>query len=304
MPPTANPSGPTDVIAGTYTMTATNPSGYQLVTCGGSSSPNGAGTSATESVSVPSAAAGVGVFYVTPSSPSTPITKAAGGTSSPTPGTPVTPLSQGTTAGNVTLNPFAATGPLGGLSNNSCSDTSMALWSTGCMQKPAIKLKKSASIDSFSAPGTLVTYSYKVTNTGNVTLDPVVVSDPMAGLSDISCPDTSLGPWDTETCTATYTTTQGDVDHGSISNTGTATGTAPNGQKVMDTSSVCIPACQKPAIKLKKSASIDSFSAPGTLVTYSYKVTNTGNVTLDPVVVSDPMAGLSDISCPDTSLGP
>ena len=65
--PTANPSAPTDVIAGTYTVTATNPSGYQLVTCGGSSSPNGAGTSATESVSVPSGGAGVGVFYVTPS---------------------------------------------------------------------------------------------------------------------------------------------------------------------------------------------------------------------------------------------
>ena len=56
VPATSNPSVPTDVIAGTYTMTATNPPGYQLVSCGGSSSPNGAGTSATESVSVPSAA--------------------------------------------------------------------------------------------------------------------------------------------------------------------------------------------------------------------------------------------------------
>ena len=143
-----------------------------------------------------------------------------------------------------------------------------------------------------------------MTNTGNVTLDPVVVSDPMTGLSDISCPDTSLGPWGTETCTATYTTTQSDVDHGSLCNTGTATGTPPKGDQVTDISSVCIPAVQSPSISVVKTAGIDSFSAPGTLVTYSYKVTNTGNVTLDPVVVSDPMTGLSDISCPDTSLGP
>ena len=75
--------------------------------------------------------------------------------------------------------------------------------------------------------GTPVTYSYKVTNTGNVTLNPVTVTDPMAGLSAISCPSTTLAPRASETCTATYTTTQADVDAGSITNTGTATGTPP-----------------------------------------------------------------------------
>ena len=149
-----------------------------------------------------------------------------------------------------------------------------------------------------------MTYSYKVTNTGNVTLDPVTVTDPMAGLSPISCPATSLAPWVSETCTATYTTTQADVDRGLSENTGTATGTPPSGPPVTAQSSVCIPACRYPSIASKKTASIKSYSAPGTLVTYSYKVTNTGNVTLDPVTVTDPMAGLSPISCPATSLAP
>ena len=171
-------------------------------------------------------------------------------------------------------------------------------------QSPSISVVKTANVTSFSAPGTLITYSYKVTNTGNVTLDPVVVSDPMTGLSDLSCPHTSLGPLATETCTATYTTTQGDVDHGSLCNTGTATGTPPKGEPVTDTSSLCIPAEQSPSISVVKTANVTSFSAPGTLITYSYKVTNTGNVTLNPVVVSDPMTGLSDLSCPHTSLGP
>ncbi len=63
VPPASNPSAPTGVTAGTYTMTATDPPGFHLATCGGSSSPDGAGTSATESVSVPSGGAGEGLFY-------------------------------------------------------------------------------------------------------------------------------------------------------------------------------------------------------------------------------------------------
>ena len=47
-------------------MTATAPPGYQLVVCGGSSTPNSSGSSATESVTVPSGGAGVGIFYVVP----------------------------------------------------------------------------------------------------------------------------------------------------------------------------------------------------------------------------------------------
>ena len=81
---------------------------------------------------------------------------------------------------------------------------------------------KSASITGFSAAGTLVTYSYKVTNSGNVTLHSVGVTDPMPGLSAVNCPTTTLAPGISETCTATYTTTQADVDRGSIANTGTA----------------------------------------------------------------------------------
>ncbi len=107
-------------------------------------------------------------------------------------------------------------------------------------QSPAISIKKSASVTSYSSSGTLITYSYVVTNTGNVTLNPVTVTDPMKGLSSITCPDTSLAPTASETCTATYTTTQADVDAGSISNTGTATGTPPSGPNVTGTSTVTI----------------------------------------------------------------
>ena len=63
---------------------------------------------------------------------------------------------------------------------------------------------KSASIATFAAPGTPVTYSYEVTNTGNVTLTSIAVIDPLPALSTVTCPVASLLPGASETCTATY----------------------------------------------------------------------------------------------------
>jgi uncharacterized repeat protein (TIGR01451 family) len=115
------------------------------------------------------------------------------------------------------------------------------------VQSPGITLAKSASVASFSAPGTKITYSYKVTNTGNVTLTSVKVTDPMPGLSTVVCPATTLAPAASETCTATYTTTQADVGRGSIHNTGTATGTLPGGTTVSKSSTVILPDAAVPA---------------------------------------------------------
>ena len=167
-----------------------------------------------------------------------------------------------------------------------------------------MSLAKTASVTSYSAPGTPITYSYKVTNTGNVNLNSVSVTDPQPGLSAVSCPNASLAPGAFETCTATYTTTQADVDAGSISNTGTASGTPPTGPAITATSSLTISASDTPALTLKKSASTTSYSVPGTLITYSYLVTNTGNVNLTAVSVTDPQPGLSAVNCPIGTLAP
>jgi uncharacterized repeat protein (TIGR01451 family) len=108
-------------------------------------------------------------------------------------------------------------------------------------------------------------------------------------------------------CTATYTVTQADIDESdSIANTATATGTPPEGLRVpvSPPSSATVPITQDPAMTLVKSASPTSFTAAGTEITYSYKVTNTGNVTLTDVKVTDPMPGLSAVTCPRTTLNP
>jgi uncharacterized repeat protein (TIGR01451 family) len=169
---------------------------------------------------------------------------------------------------------------------------------------PAIGLTKSANITRYAASGTLVTYDYQVTNTGNVTLNPVTITDPMAGLSAVSCPGGSLIAAASEICTATYTTTQADVDTGSMSNTATANGTPPSGPAVNASATLTIPAVQMPGIGIELSALPTIFPAPGAVVTYRYLVTNSGNVDLSAISVNDTMSGLSTITCTGATLAP
>ena len=66
-----------------------------------------------------------------------------------------------------------------------------------------------------------MTYTYVVTNIGNVTLtDPVSVDDDLA---TVICPPALLAPGGSLSCTASYTVTQADVDGGAVINTATAT---------------------------------------------------------------------------------
>jgi uncharacterized repeat protein (TIGR01451 family) len=170
----------------------------------------------------------------------------------------------------------------------------------------SIKIVKSASVTSFSAASTSVTYYYEVTNTGSTTLSKVGVTDPMVGLSAVVCPDSTLAAGASEQCSATYTTTATDVTNGWIHNTGTASGTYCS-TTVTGTSSLTIPYVAPvgpptSSIAVVKSASVTSFSAAGTSVTYYYEVTNTGTTTLTSVAVADPMVGLSAVVCPDSTL--
>jgi uncharacterized repeat protein (TIGR01451 family) len=179
---------------------------------------------------------------------------------------------------------------------------------------PAVSLVKKATVTPAADQGGVkvgdtIAYSYVVTNTGNVDLTSVAVSDPTLGAVTCMTPASpGLAPGATETCSAssTHTVTQADVDTGSVTDTATATGTDPGGgvSPVSAPSTVTVPANQAPAIAIVKTASQSTFSGSGQMITYTYVVTNTGNVTLSGVTVTDPMPGLSAISCPATALAP
>ncbi|MBZ5738024.1 DUF7507 domain-containing protein [Nocardioides mangrovi] len=160
---------------------------------------------------------------------------------------------------------------------------------------PAIELDKTAG----PLTNGKITYSFKVTNIGTVTLTAVGLTDPKLG-GTITCAATTLAPGANTTCTSTtYTLTQADVDAGTVQNTATTTGTAPSGTKVTDTDSTTTPVPQGPAITL------DKVAGPLTngKITYTFTVKNTGNVTLDPVTLNDPKLG-GTITCPSGAVAP
>jgi uncharacterized repeat protein (TIGR01451 family) len=180
-------------------------------------------------------------------------------------------------------------------------------------QTPGITVVKSANPATVAKAGELVTYTFHVKNTGNVTLTNVTVNEgSFSGtgtLSKPTCPPAaaSMASGASVDCTATYTVTQADINAGaSIANTATATGTPPEGLTPPESppSSATVPITQSPAMTLVKSATTTMFTGPGTVVTYSYKVTNTGNVSMTDVKVTDPMPGLSAITCQSTTLAP
>ncbi|MCK6692451.1 MAG: DUF11 domain-containing protein, partial [Thermoanaerobaculia bacterium] len=177
--------------------------------------------------------------------------------------------------------------------------------------------------------GDQITYTITVTNTGNVTLSNVTVSDPgTTGLACVPAAPFSLAPGASVSCTATRTITQADLDAGTYSNVATATGTTPGGQTVTDNSDdpdnptnadpnndgnpddptvTSLPA--SPALSVLKTDVLDMGpnGTPdiGDIITYTITVTNTGNVTISNITVNDPNAtGLTCIPATPFSLAP
>jgi len=107
----------------------------------------------------------------------------------------------------------------------------------------ALTLKKSADATTYDA-NQLITYSYLVTNTGNVTITDLAVTDDKIAL--VTCTDTTLAAGAHTTCTGTYTTDQGDVDHGSVTNNASVTGTPAAGNLAPATDSLTIDAAVPP----------------------------------------------------------
>ena len=102
----------------------------------------------------------------------------------------------------------------------------------------------------------------------------------------MSCPATDArAAGDSMTCTATHTFTQAELDangsptpgSGKLANTVTAT----SNESPPARDSLAIPIVQSPALTLVKSAHADCRTTTvGQVISYSYKVTNTGNMTL------------------------
>lgn len=167
---------------------------------------------------------------------------------------------------------------------------------------PGLTIDKGSLALEYHAVGDVVTYTFSARNSGDVTLHDVTITDPLAGLSAVTYtwPGTTgvLAPGETVTARATYTVTQADMDSARVDNTATATGATPNGRSITDDDSHQVAVIGEPAITLDKST--DSVvTRAGDVVTYTFTVTNTGDLTLYGVGIADPMSGLSAVTLGD-----
>jgi uncharacterized repeat protein (TIGR01451 family) len=146
-----------------------------------------------------------------------------------------------------------------------------------------------------------VTWTYRVTNTGNSELTDILVTD-SRGVT-VSCPGTTLAIGASMDCTAS-----GSAEPGQYTNNGAAQGTTPTGDVVedQDTSAYFGAESGITVNKLTNGVEADELPGPfihvGDPVEWAYIVTNTGNSPLTAVTVTDDQ-GVA-VTCPQTTLAP
>lgn len=196
------------------------------------------------------------------------------------------------TSNNVTFIPPAVSGPtpcvIGVSISDLCGRTATEYKVVLFDANPSWTInKKSTKIpNTYSEVGEVITYDIELENTGDVTISNITVSDPQASSGptydrgDIN-EDGILDMDEVWIYTADYSVTQEDIDNGSFTNTATAEGTPAGGVLDPVEDDETVDALEKPAIRLDKDIiSLNNYSKVGDLLTYTYTITNIGNVTL------------------------
>ena len=164
-------------------------------------------------------------------------------------------------------------------------------------QSPAINVIKSSTTTSITAVGQSVPYTFTITNTGNMTLTGVSVSDPMCAAAPVrqsgdTNNDNKLQTTETWVYTCSHTVTQAELNAGGNL---TNTVTVGSDQTGPDTDTLNLPVIQAPSLNVTKSSTTTSITSAGQVVPYTFTVTNTGNVTLTGVTVADPMCSAAPV---------
>ncbi|WP_337002244.1 MULTISPECIES: beta strand repeat-containing protein [unclassified Microbacterium] len=182
---------------------------------------------------------------------------------------------------------------------------------------PAIALDKTVSPTTALLAGETITYTFHVTNTGNLPLTAVTVTETAFSgtgtLGAITCGPTSIPNGSVALaigaeidCTASYQLTPADVTAGQVTNTATATGTPPSGPPVVSPPDDGVVDIPTPSIALEKTVDPTTAAAVGDVVTYTFHVTNTGEVALTDVAVNETAFSgtgtLGPIACGPTSI--
>jgi uncharacterized repeat protein (TIGR01451 family) len=172
---------------------------------------------------------------------------------------------------------------------------------TVLIASPSLRFDKSGAAAAPERPlaGQSMLFSFVIENTGNITATGVAITDELAGLGDVvfdAWPAAVgvLAPGQRVTATAGYTLSQADVDAGLVENTAVVAASPVRGDAISVPATTAVPLAAAPSLTLVKSAALadangDGLANPGEGISYSFAAENSGNVTLNEVVVDDAM---------------
>ncbi|WP_178988292.1 Ig-like domain-containing protein [Winogradskyella schleiferi] len=200
-----------------------------------------------------------------------------------------------------------------------CDQATVYITVEGVAGLSIVKSAMSSATDCAGA-GDNVIYIFTITNSGDVLINSITINDNLLG-GDITSTltltgdngDGILDPTETWVYTAPdYTITQAEVDAGNITNNVTANGFEPDGTTpviatdtyVIDANNPDVTLCDEGAIAVVKAASSTTAGCVGEddLVTYTFTVTNTGDVSINSITITDDLLG-GDITSTLTLVG-
>ncbi|MFZ2286037.1 MAG: gliding motility-associated C-terminal domain-containing protein, partial [Bacteroidales bacterium] len=190
--------------------------------------------------------------------------------------------------------------------NTNQTDLQWAEATTTISQLAAWSMTKVATEENYDAAGDILHYTITINNDGNVSIGSITVTDPGADAGSIrrtggdTDNDNRLDPDETWIYTATHRVTLADIDAGHFTNTATATGTTVASGTITTTATADVIGLQKPQLTLAKAADRTEYTAPGEVINYTLRVTNTGNVTVTGITMADPNATVTCTGAPYT----
>ena len=144
---------------------------------------------------------------------------------------------------------------------------------------PSISISNTPDAQTVIYDGT-ATFTIEVTNTGDVDLVNVIVSDPNAPNCATSIASLAVGETVTYTCTLDNVTAD-------LTNTATVTSTDPLGNAVTDSDGADVTVLV-PGVEIQKTPDFQQVSV-GSTATFTITLTNTGETVLADLVVADPL---------------
>lgn len=197
-----------------------------------------------------------------------------------------------------------------------CQRASIAVVKTGVFNDD--------NLDGCGNVGETISYTFQVTNEGNISVPLVELWDTMLGglmilVSGDDDADDELDVNETWWYTADYILTQSDIDAGVVNNQATLTGTnimdgtmltdLSDDDNAMEDDVTSTAICQSGSISLEKVGVFNDdnrngFAEEGETLTYTFTVYNTGSITLYNISIEDPLPGIVIEGGPIISLAP